>query len=90
MPALKVRQWTHVAVVRNMTARTVKWYANGKVVYSGRVAHSVKASPNHLLIGKGYVRNFQGMLDEVGVFKRALSAEEVRRLCAPPKGGAAP
>ena len=84
LPALKLNQWTHVAVVRNMTTRTVTWYTNGKVTFTGRAAHSVKASPNSLLIGKGYVRNFHGMLDNVGVFNRALSAEEIRRLCAPP------
>jgi len=73
-----------------MTARTVTWYTNGKVTYSARAAHSVKASPNKLLIGKGYVRNFQGMLDNVGIFNRALTAEEIARLCAPPKPDAVP
>ena len=90
MPALRVNQWTHVAVVRDMTARTVKWYANGKAVYSGRAEHSVKASPNNLLIGKGYVRNFHGMLDDVGIFNRALKPEDIRRLCEPPKARTAP
>lgn len=77
---LQAGQWTHLALVRDMQAKTVTWYADGKVVFAGRAQHAVKASANHLLIGKGYVRNFQGMLDDVGVFKRALSADEIRRL----------
>ncbi len=75
--AIRVGTWTHVALVRNFKAKTVTWYVNGKVTASKATRHSCKASRAHLLIGKGYVRNFQGMLDDVGIFNRALSAKEI-------------
>ena len=81
---LKVGQWTHMALVRDMSAKTVTWYANGKAVFAGPARHAVKASAYSLLIGKGYVRNFRGMLDNVGVFKRALTADEIHHLATPP------
>ena len=77
---LKAGQWTHIALVRDMRARTVTWYFNGKAVFRGKAQHAVRASPNHLLIGKGYAGGFHGMLDDVGVFTRALSADEIGRL----------
>jgi len=88
--SLKAGQWAHVAAVRDMRSRTVTWYKDGVAVFRGPAKHAARASGQKVLIGKGYVRNFQGMLDDVGIFSRALSADDIRSLAGavkPPAGG---
>lgn len=87
---LKPGRWSHVAAVRDMKSRTVTWYKDGVAVSSGRAQHTPRASGQKVLIGKGYVRNFQGMLDDVGIFNRALPVADIRGLAGvgeAPAGG---
>jgi hypothetical protein len=77
--AVKAGEWTHIAVVRDMDARKVRWYRDGeKTDEHGFEFASAKASRNYARIGRGYAGPFLGAIDEFAIFARALSEEEVR------------
>jgi len=78
--ALKVGQWAHVAVVRDLKSRKVTWYRDGVAVSSGATRYRPAPSKSSLLIGRGYCRGVRGMLDELPVFTRALSAEDIKAI----------
>ena len=78
--ALKVGQWAHVAVVRDLKSRKVTWYRDGVAVSSGDARNRPAPSKSSLLVGRGYCRGFRGMLDELAVFNRALSAEDIKAI----------
>jgi hypothetical protein len=42
--------------------------------------HRIAASKLPLLLGKGYVRNYQGLMDEFALFNRALTAKEIKTI----------
>ena len=84
---LKPGEWVHVAVVRNLKTKKVIWYRDGKPVYVGTAAHKPRASKNDLWIGRGYDGNFQGLLDEIALFSRALSPKEIAEIYAIGKRG---
>lgn len=77
---LAVGTWAHVATVRDMKARKVTWYKDGVVVSTTPAAHTCAASSKDLLIGTGYTTGLKGMLDEVAIFNRALSGEEIQKI----------
>ncbi len=79
-----VRTWVHVAATFDGT--TARLYLNGKQVASGAFAFTAAGTGSLMGIGSvtgggaGYDGNgqtFLGDMDEVGIFNRALSAEEV-------------
>ncbi|MDP6636358.1 MAG: LamG domain-containing protein [Phycisphaerae bacterium] len=74
----EVGKWTHVALVRDFKARKLRWYVNG-VLKAEKVPKftTAKASNHPLYIGKGYVENFSGLIDEVCIWNRALTAAEI-------------
>jgi len=74
---LKPGQWAHVATVRDTKAGKVTWYRDGKPVSTRTLKYRAAASKYPLLIGKGYVSNYQGLMDEFAIFNRALSAKEI-------------
>ena len=78
-----LNQWTHVAVTYD--SGVVKTYINGTLfhTYSGSGAiGDVDGSRNDFRIGSRQLglHNFQGRIDEVRVYNRALSASEVTTL----------
>lgn len=75
---LEAKQWTHIAVVRDLEAQRVRWYLNGvQVLEKTTQFRLARASALPLYIGNGYVNNFSGMVDEVAMWNRPLSAEEI-------------
>lgn len=80
-----LNQWTHVAVTYDNGV--VKTYANGRLVHtyngSGSIV-DVDSSQNDFRVGgrQAGPQNFQGCLDDVRVYGRALSAAEVGALVA--------
>ncbi len=69
--------WHHVAFVRD--GQTVKVYLDGKPELATETA-SPDASPDLWIGGKGDGElGFEGRIDEVAVFSRALGAEEIVR-----------
>ncbi len=76
--------WTHVVVVRDTVAKTVKLYENASLV--GGFNYSVDPTSTNeqpkVTIGSrhGGTHNFEGSIDEVAIHDRALSAEEIQQL----------
>lgn len=79
---LKVTQWAHLIVVRNINFKKIIWYKNGIAVASKEIKIKPGASNKNLLLGKGYGSLYHGLLDEVIIFNRALSDREIARIHA--------
>ena len=76
--AAKAGEWTHIAIVRDMTAARLRWYVNGRqVVDTGTTILGVRESAMSLRIGAGYLEHFRGLIDEVGLWDRPLTAGEI-------------
>ncbi|HEX8148023.1 MAG TPA: LamG-like jellyroll fold domain-containing protein [Pyrinomonadaceae bacterium] len=78
-----LNQWTHVAVTCDGAA--VKTYANGQLVHtsgwSGAIGDALPAQDDFRIGGRQVMpQNFQGRIDEVRVYNRALTAGEVGAL----------
>ena len=58
-----------------------RWYKNGTITYdgSGSVYTTVVNSTNNIRIGTGYAGWYQGYIDLVLVYSRALSTEEIQK-----------
>lgn len=72
-----INEWVHVVTVQDSTYHIL--YANGEEV--GRREGNVPYSALEFVIGKGYSgRFFSGLIDEVMIFDRALSSEEIMEI----------
>ena len=72
-------QWTHVAGTYNGTI--MKIYINGTLANSIAVSGAIKTNDYPLWIGDNSQvpdRYFNGLIDEVTIYNRALSAEEIK------------
>jgi len=79
--AVRVGRWQHVAVVRDFKTRKLTWYVNGIMKGQAPTEYdAAKASSLPLYIGKGYKQNYGGLIDEVGIWNRALSPKEIARV----------
>jgi len=74
-------QWSHAAVVRDMTNRYVRWFINGRMTAHHTAAAVPVASSLAPLIGRGHT-NFivDGQLDELLVCNQAMSPGAVAAL----------
>ena len=78
---LVAKQWAHVALVRDLTAQRIMWYKNGKLDNDRPAPFpSAATSSDPVLIGKGYTNPFIGQMDDIGVWPRALTAQEIQAL----------
>ncbi|MBN2450711.1 MAG: glycoside hydrolase family 99-like domain-containing protein [Lentisphaeria bacterium] len=76
---LPVGRWVHLAGTCDGTA--LRLYMDGRECGSMPRAGEVRPNAFHLCLGNfeiGHAAHFQGLLDEVRLYNRALSAEEVR------------
>lgn len=73
-------QWYHLAVTRNGDAYTL--YIDGLSVSSANDPHGPLALTDALTIGsdRQVIEYFNGLLDEIGIYKSALSAEEIQSI----------
>ena len=79
----KVGKWTHIAVVRDFKARKLRWYINGALKLERDAKYNkARASNLPLYIGKGYLKNYCGLIDEVCIWGRALSTNEIAAVVA--------
>lgn len=79
--ALTLNTWNHVVLVRNLTTMQITWYINGSQNTSTTASYaSATASTNPVRIGIGYAGYYDGKIDEVMLFNRALSLSEVQAL----------
>lgn len=89
---LPANKWTHVVVVRDTAAKTVTFYVDGQrfgepMGYAANPTGGEAGAPGiGTLGGHGNTWPFRGKLDELAIFDRALSLQEVERLfrAAPP------
>jgi N-acetylneuraminic acid mutarotase len=80
--AVSLNQWHHVAVVRDDNAKTITLYVDGlpdaSVSYAGIPILALQGDKLLGGSGPGFPSDsFNGLLDEVGVYNRALSATEI-------------
>jgi PKD repeat protein len=75
---LPTNTWTHLAVTYDKT--TLRLYINGVQASSVAYAGDIATSANPLQIGGDsiYGQYFQGLIDEVRVYNRALSRSEIQ------------
>ena len=75
---LPLNTWTHVAVTYN--ASILRLYVNGSQVSSRAVSGPVVTSSNPLRLGGNtiWAEYFDGVLDEVRLYNRVLSAAEIQ------------
>ena len=71
--------WVHVVISRNVSSRTLTSYKNG--VFASSTTWTSDKDPSvssyDFKIGAGYVNTYNGSIDEVRIYNRALSAEEI-------------
>jgi hypothetical protein len=85
-------RWVQIAVVYDHRARLVKFYLDGRLVGSQPIRKHIPLCIGRAWIGNWRmgdlledpkdpvnIRNFRGRMDELAIFGRALSDEEVRR-----------
>jgi hypothetical protein len=79
-------QWYHIALTRNGLVWT--FYANGSVIGTARVSVTVPSMTAPLTIGNAeQLYFFNGRMDEVSIYNRALSSEEIRAICTEQNNG---
>lgn len=77
--SLPLGQWTHVALVRDLDAMKLRWYINGELSNeTDALFAAAVAGNNSAFIGRGYVRNFAGQIDEFRIWNSARNAEEIQ------------
>jgi hypothetical protein len=78
--ALTPGEWYHIAYTYD--GKTAKSYVEGEVDFEQPLTGVVQIDPTTLAIGAGYWNNgeyFVGIIDEVRIYDRALSGDEVTR-----------
>jgi hypothetical protein len=85
-------QWYHVAATYD--GQTFKLYVNGMlegtmvlvktIVYDPAIPWTIGSTASHIRAA-GYPRTFNGVIDEVEIFKRALSQAEIQAIYKPGK-----
>jgi len=81
-------QWYHMAVTRNGNLYTI--YTNGVAIGSQTDTTTIPDANAPLEIGGGEGFFFNGRLDEVSIYKRALSASEILSIYNAGSGGKCP
>jgi len=80
---IPINTWVYVALTYNSVSNELKWYKNGAFLETDdTTGHSITESSAHLKIGVedsfyGF-NSFDGAIDEVRIYNRVLSAEEIR------------
>ncbi|MCK7591834.1 choice-of-anchor D domain-containing protein [Subsaxibacter sp. CAU 1640] len=80
---LTTNRWTHVAATYSSSSGLLKLYINGAEVGSTSVSGSLPSDSALLTLGKNATANnryFQGFMEEVRIFNKALSADEIQKM----------
>ncbi len=77
--SLILDQWTHVAVVRDLTNGSLQWYYNGELTREGVPNFpAAVAGTQAARIGDGYTFGYAGCIDEVRVWNVARTQAEIQ------------
>lgn len=77
-------QWHHLAAVHDGSRMYL--YVDGRFDASKATVGSLRVSASHVYIGGNPTSSFTGLVDDVRIYNRALSAEQVRTLYFGPEG----
>lgn len=76
---LTLNQWNHIAIVRDMTGNSVRWYINGVQTNSMTPPYAGSVSGNTATIGLNYTgQGYMGEIDEVRIWTTARSTAEIQ------------
>ncbi|PIA82202.1 hypothetical protein BFR04_10570 [Gaetbulibacter sp. 4G1] len=81
--SLPTNQWVHVASTYNSTSGLLKLYVNGEEVASTSKSGNLSTSSTPFTIGKSpntYQNYFKGFIDEVRLFNKGLSENELQKM----------
>jgi len=85
----EANKWYHVAMTWNTNGGVVKLYINGEYIGSSeRIYGTFNGNPRSVIIGDSYCKGgylspycwFHGIIDEVRIYNRTLSEEEIKAL----------
>ncbi|MFN7285077.1 MAG: LamG-like jellyroll fold domain-containing protein, partial [Dolichospermum sp.] len=77
--SLKADEWNHLSIVRDLTANKLYWYINGAKVNEIDAQYSAAvASSNAIYIGRGYVSNLSGQIDDVRIWNVARTQTQIQ------------
>jgi hypothetical protein len=74
-----LNQWYHMAITRN--GNHYATYVNGVMVGTESNARAIPHAGAPLMIGQAEGFYFNGRLDEIAIYNRALSSEEIKSTC---------
>jgi formylglycine-generating enzyme required for sulfatase activity len=83
LPSGLVNNWLHISIVRNIVGATAKLFIDGRIVNTGSFSGQDLSNSNRLSIGRLSGEDdhyFDGSIDEVRIYERALSDVEVATL----------
>ncbi len=78
---ITINNWYYICLTRNSAALTANFYSNGALSNGSDTSLSgVLAGSNNVVIGNNFSnsRQFNGLIDDVRVYNRVLSAAEIR------------
>lgn len=76
-------RWSHIATVRNLTSNQINFYIDGSLVGNVSAIGAAGFYPNPVTIGTDYygtISPLNGYIDDVRIYNRVLSAEEIKRV----------
>ncbi len=74
-PAPATKRWVHIAATWD--GSVMRLYYNGRLAAAGNAGGSIRRSNNALYIGKGRSSYLRGMVDDVWLFDKELTASQV-------------
>jgi hypothetical protein len=85
---LSAGAWQHVAASFDDGANQIRFYLNGALVHTVTATTTPLANSGALMLGSSSLaESFDGLLDDIRIYNRILSAAEVAQLAAPAGGG---
>lgn len=83
---IPVNQWSQIAYTFNKVTNDWKCYFNGTLSSSGTMAFNIQNTTKDFMIGTsmGYSTYFTGSLDDIRIYNRVLSPNEIAKLADKP------
>ncbi len=75
---MPMNEWIYLAVVYDAAGKCFEIYQNGALKKKQPYEGQISGYPKHLLIGKSSFNAFNGTIDELRIYDRALSADEIK------------
>jgi ribosomal protein L24 len=78
--AIPAYQWSHIAIVRDLDNKKLRWYINGVLTNETNALYNGSVSTLPAYIGTGYTNVYAGMIDEVRISNVARTSEEIKQV----------